>query len=268
MKVAFSKYSGLGNDFILLDNRSKIIPSDNPLLFKSLCHRQQGIGADGVILLEDHLSADCAMRIFNSDGTEAEMCGNGIRCLAKFLKVLGFEGSSHTIKTMHRLIEVSCLDEKVLARMGSPTTIRWNKRISLDHEEYEYHHLDTGVPHVIIFVDNIDNIEVKQLGRRLRFHPYFEPRGANINFVAVDSIDTLSIRTYERGVEEETLACGTGATASALAYAHEQNIKGPITVKVKNGDYLEIGYSTKGGDFFDVSMTGPAINIFEGIIEI
>ena len=261
MSYSFSKYSGCGNDFVLFDNRALTLPI-NADRIKKLCHRQKSIGADGVILLENSQSAHFSMRIFNSDGSEAEMCGNGIRCLFKFIQECGVPGGQFDIETKSKIFKVGSAGQDVTVDMGSPAVIRW----SIPCPPWIVHHLDTGVPHAIIFSDSIQQLDLLQLGPAIRFHPLFAPRGANVNFAQVKESGLVSVRTYERGVEQETLACGTGAAATALAAARMYGIPSPIEVKVHSGDILKVEFKCVGDSFTDVSLIGPAQHIYSGTI--
>jgi diaminopimelate epimerase len=263
MAYSFSKYSGCGNDFILIDNRDHIITRNHNHIALELCHRQNGIGADGLILLENSSSCDFKMRIFNSDGSEAEMCGNGIRCLAKFIQKLGIPGSTFSIETMLRNLNVysGLNDEEVCVDMGNPTDIRWNLPI----HSFMMHHLDTGVPHAVTFVSDLESINVNEIGPTIRHHTDFQPRGANANFAVIDKDKVIHVRTFERGVEQETLACGTGVTATALAAAKSYQIASPITVKVRSHDLLKVHFKRLDDRFFDVRLSGPARHVFDGI---
>ncbi|KIC72740.1 Diaminopimelate epimerase [Neochlamydia sp. EPS4] len=264
MLFNFSKYSGCGNDFILFDNQTSKLPPLTPTLIQKLCARQKGIGADGVILLEASQKAHYKMRIFNADGSEAEMCGNGIRCLFKFIQECGIQEKWLNIETLFSTLKVSSEDEDVAVQMGSPSEIRW----SLNLFPWTIHYLDTGVPHAVIFTEKLDLLDLNECGRTLRFHPLFAPRGANVNFVQIDDQGILHVRTYERGVEQETLACGTGATAAALAAAKLYELKGPLTVKVRSEDFLRIDFEYNKGCFTKVRMIGPAKLAFKGTVNL
>lgn len=264
MEFAFSKYSGCGNDFIMIDNRSCTFPSNNAALISRLCRRPEGIGADGLILMEASRKADFKMRIFNSDGKEAEMCGNGLRCFNKFLLELGFTSPFHEIETMERKLQVRMAGENVKASMGDPKDIRMNILLLIDGKEYIVHYLDTGVPHAICFVDCVDDLPVNTLGREIRFHPIFQQKGANANFVHCSGASSLSIRTYERGVEQETLACGTGATAAAIAAYLKFKMKPPISVRTKSGESLTIDFTVHENQITNVTQSGPAMYHFKG----
>lgn len=262
MTISFSKYSGSGNDFILIDNRKQLFPKDSGLV-QNLCHRQQGIGADGIILLQETSKADVEMFIYNADGSIPEMCGNGARCFVKFLKSLGFQQDLFKVWVSNRLLTFINKDSTPLIDMGKPVGL--NLDISLDDfSEFPYvHYVDTGVPHIVVFVENISSVNVPKLGKALRFHGYFQPKGANVNFVQIDS-SSLKVRTYERGVEGETLACGTGATAAALIASLKFSLFSPVLVKVASGDTLTITFDKKGLEFSSVFMGGEAQETFSG----
>ncbi len=286
MYLPFSKYAGCGNDFILVDNRENIFPVHACGLIQSLCHRQCGIGADGVILVEKSSKADFKMRIFNADGSEAEMCGNGIRCLLKYLRELGYTGKTYTIETMLRCLEVAFEGENVKVQMGDPQNERYDESCDAGPAQSPctLHHIDTGVPHVVMFAEDIEHIDLQKLGATIRHHPKFAPHGVNVNVASLClTQNALRVRTFERGVEAETLACGTGATAVALIAAHKYGLKSPITVHTKSKETLDIAFSHKerthrhplsGKDsplpsaFSNVTMCGPATYVYRGNINI
>jgi diaminopimelate epimerase len=265
----FVKYVGCGNDFILFDNRTEDFPINESTL-SSLCHRQYGIGADGVILLEPSSVADFRMRIFNSDGGEAEMCGNGIRCLMRFLEHLGFQKPSYQISTLQRILTVAHDESNIKVEMGAPCDLKWDIGLSIENETVSAHHLDTGVPHAVLFVKNVKEINVTKMGPPIRFHPLFSPKGANVNFTEILDENTICVRTYERGVENETLSCGTGATAAALAAANRHGLKSPVYVQTTHSlkDPLKISFEVENQNFVNVHMTGPAHSTFRGIVNL
>lgn len=258
----FSKYSACGNDFILFDNRNLLFPECFSKVVPQLCHRQKGIGADGVILLENSPQAHYKMRIFNADGSEAEMCGNGIRCLFRFIQEMGIQEEFFNIETMLGILRVSSENQNVAVEMSDPKELRW----SLPLFSWEVHHLNTGVPHTVVFLSHIDHLDVDEYGSKIRFHPLFAPRGTNVNFVQVNAND-LYIRTYERGVGE-SLACGTGATAAALVASKIYGLKAPITVKVRSGDSLKIDFKPHEDSFTQVKLIGSCQLVFRGSLEI
>ncbi len=273
VRLPFAKFAGCGNDFILIDNRLGEFPVNLPNIFSKLCHRHFGIGADGVILLESSQSADCRMRIFNADNSEAEMCGNGVRCFVKWIETIGCKKPYYIIDTMHRKIKASIKDSFVQVEMGIPKDLRWNIPIEFRDQNLVGHYLNTGVPHVVIFVENVDEIDVNSWGAAVRNHSNWGEQGANVNFVQFISNQKIKARTYERGVEGETLACGTGATASALAadyvYGIHQ-ISNPVRmmVETRSKENLFIEFSGKEEEFSNVSMSGPAQGIYRGEVDL
>ncbi|MEI6531509.1 MAG: diaminopimelate epimerase [Chlamydiota bacterium] len=248
----FSKYQGAGNDFIVLDNRKNIFTVDRAEI-KKLCHRRLGIGADGIIWLTDSKTADFGMRIFNADGSEAEMCGNGVRCLAAFLRRSCISTKEKfSLETMQRQLTVTFQGSIIEVEMGAPTHIARHTDLTV---------LNTGVPHAVIFNEKIEALEISRLGPEIRYHARFAPQGVNVNFVEKIGPSALAIRTYERGVEAETLACGTGCTAAAIAAHLVLEMPSPITVKTASDELLTISFTP---DFQDVKMAGNATFVFEG----
>lgn len=267
MFIEFSKYSGCGNDFILIDNRSNFFPANQPACIQELCTRRTGIGADGVILLENSLHSDFRMRIFNADGSEAEMCGNGLRCLMKFIQEQGFTSAHCVVETFLRPLKVRAVDAFVTVEMGEPFDFRWDIPLSIDGSFYKVHHINTGVPHLIYFTDALEAFPLDKLGPKFRHHPFFAPQGANFNVVQVLPEGELQVRTFERGVEGETLACGTGCVAAALAANHLFNLPTPIKVSPRSKEPLLIHFTVKEGTVQNLTMTGPAIKTFSGFYE-
>ena len=266
--LRFTKMNGAGNDFILIDNRTGDINLD-PSQIARLCDRHRGIGADGVLLLELPANrADFRMRYFNADGGEAEMCGNGARCFARFAnRVAGAKGKI-SFETQAGVISAELGDNLVTLRMTEPTDLRLNVKVSVPDENKTVHFINSGVPHVVIPVPKIDDVDVQREGAAIRHHKMFSPKGANVNFFEKREPNKIAIRTYERGVENETLACGTGIVASALIFAATENTSGPIHVIARGGDELQVGFQTIDGSFRNVTLTGPAEFVFEGTIEI
>jgi len=256
--MEFSKYNGCGNDFILIDTRSNPFCADDPQLIPRMCTRCTGIGADGVILLEESKVANFKMRIFNQDGSEAEMCGNGIRCLVQFILDLGYSESSMTIETLERIITGSKTEEGIAIKMGAPTNVRWNLEVNGQALSV----LNTGVPHAVMFVEDLGQIDVASQGRQLRHDPLFAPNGTNVTFTQVLGPQHIRFCTYERGVEAETLACGTGAAAAALTYSHVMGQPSPIDVETKHGDIIKIYFNQD----LDVTMVGPAKLVYTGTL--
>jgi len=246
---------------ILIDNRKLGFAPLSETIVK-LCHRRHGIGADGIIFLETSSTAHFRMRIFNADGSEAEMCGNGVRCLAHYIFSKEDILPTFTIQTMHDQMEVSVEGPLVSVKMPTPKENVRLHEVSVGLQKFQLHVLDTGVPHAVLFVDNIEQDGLLSAAPQIRFHSDFHPRGTNINFAKVCSDNTIAVRTYERGVEQETLACGTGAVATAIAAAAAYGIKTPIAIRVRSGDYLHINFEKS---LKNLTMTGPAVKIYDGI---
>jgi diaminopimelate epimerase len=269
MRLKFTKMNGAGNDFVLLDNRGRNITL-RPEQLARLCHRQQGVGADGVILLVPCASgkADWAWDFFNSDGSPAEMCGNGARCFARFVRKLTGNARNFTFETGAGIINAIFEGDRVTVSLTEPRDLRLNETVALSTGRETLHSLNTGVPHAVLFVEDADQTMVRELGREIRRHAHFAPRGTNVNFVQPLGAGAIRVRTYERGVEGETLACGTGVAASALIAASLQQLPSPVKVQVQGGDQLEVSFRRNNGGFADVRLTWPADFVFEGEIEL
>ncbi len=269
MRLEFTKMNGAGNDFVLLDNRDGRVHL-NPSQIVRLCDRQRGVGADGLLILIPCASgsADWAWAFYNSDGSTADMCGNGARCFARFIqKITGVQGAV-SFETGAGVIRASFVGEAVSVSLTSPGAIRLSETVSTSAGPLLVHSVNTGVPHAVVFVPHVDRIPVAQLGIELRGHSHFSPKGTNVNFVEVKEPSLIRVRTYERGVEAETLACGTGVTAAALIASRVHGFSSPVKVLVQGGDVLEVRFDSRSGQFSDVCLSGPADFTFSGIIEI
>jgi len=266
--LRFTKMNGAGNDFVLIDNRLGDVHLDRSQIAR-LCDRHLGIGADGILLLEKASNrADFRMRYFNADGGEAEMCGNGARCFARFAnKVAGGEGTI-SFETPAGVISAALIGDLVTLQMTEPTDLRLNVKLTVASENRIVHFINSGVPHVVIPVSRIDDADVRREGAAIRYHEIFSPKGANVNFIEKRGPTKIAVRTYERGVEDETLACGTGVVASALVFAAMEDVSGPIGVLVRGGDELQVGFEKIDNQFRNVTLTGPAEFVFEGAIEV
>jgi diaminopimelate epimerase len=264
MTWPFFKYVGCGNDFMIIDNRQRQFPFQDFSWIRKLCHRQFGIGADGLILLENSSCADFRMRIFNADGFEAEMCGNGLRCLAKFIQELKFPASSYRIETMHRLVDISYEGTDISVKMDGPTELKWNIELLIPPHLYSIHYLNTGVPHVVLFADDIEKLNLKEIGPFIRHHLMFIPQGTNVNLAQRFSDQEVFVRTFERGVEGETLGCGTGAIAVALASAYCYQLNSPLYIRTASQEKLRIDFTRKNDTFSDITMTGSAYCTYRG----
>ena len=269
MLLEFTKMNGAGNDFILLDNRAGKIQLTTTEIVR-LCDRHRGVGADGVILLVPARTgkADWAWDFYNSDGSAGEMCGNGARCFGRFVqKQTGFTGA-FTFETGAGLITAALSGDRVTVNLTKPRDLRLNETVRLSTGSETIHSLNTGVPHAVLYVPDADQAMVMSLGPEIRRHAHFGPRGTNVNFVQVLGPNHIRVRTFERGVEGETLACGTGVSACAMVSARVHKFNSPVKVQVQGGDRLEVSFQANGGEFDDVRLTGPADFVFEGRVEI
>lgn len=260
MKIHFCKYQGTGNDFVMIDNRNNDFPKRNTALINKLCDRKFGIGADGLILLEQSEGTDFKMVYFNADGNESSMCGNGGRCLVAFANKLGVINESTSFDAIDGLHHATVNNELVSLQMIDV------KKIDA-HKSHVF--LNTGSPHHIEFVKNVSEVDVEDQGRTIRNgSPYFE-EGTNVNFTEVLDTNTLKVRTYERGVENETLSCGTGVTAAAIA-ANFEGIVDDTTINIKAlGGDLTISFERNDNyEYSNVILTGPANFVFEGIFKL
>jgi diaminopimelate epimerase len=266
--LRFTKMNGAGNDFILIDNRAGDVHLNGGQIAR-LCDRHRGIGADGILLLEKALNhADFRMRYFNADGGEAEMCGNGARCFARFANKAAGAKSKISFETPAGVISAELIDDLVTLQMTEPIDLRLNVPLRSGAENRIVHFINSGVPHVVIPVPQVDDVDVQGEGAAIRYHEMFSPKGTNVNFIEERGANRIAIRTYERGVEDETLACGTGVVASALVFAAREKINGPIGVLVRGGDELQVDFERSGEQFKNVTLTGPAEFVFEGMVEV
>src|SRR5438034_241420 len=266
--LRFTKMNGAGNDFILIDNRMGDVRLDRSQIAQ-LCDRNRGIGADGILLLERPTNrADFRMRYFNADGGEAEMCGNGARCFARFATKVGGQKAKISFETPAGVISAELKGDLVTLRMTEPTDLRLNVELPMAAENKTIHFINSGVPHVVIPVAKIDDADVRREGAAIRHHKMFSPNGTNVNFIEKRGPNKIAIRTYERGVEDETLACGTGIVASALIFAASEKVNGPINVIARGGDELQVGFEKIENGFRNVTLTGPAEFVFQGTIEV
>jgi diaminopimelate epimerase len=263
-KIEFYKMSGSGNDFIIIDNRSNIVDeSDLSNFIVNVCRRKMSVGADGVILVENTDNADFKWRFFNSDGSVAEMCGNGARCVARFAYLNNIAGSNMSFETLAGLVKAEVIEERVKVKMTDPFDLETDVAIEFKNGLTSIYSINTGVPHVVMVKNSIDDIDIVKIGREIRYHDRFSPAGTNVNFVCHIKDNTIAIRTYERGVEDETLACGTGAAASAIVMAHKMKLDSPLSVLTRSGEYLNIFFKEKEGQYYDIYLEGDARIIYK-----
>ena len=265
--IEFFKMSGSGNDFILIDNRDHSLDvGDVPAFVKAVCERKISVGADGLIIIENSGCADFRWRFFNADGSEVEMCGNGGRCAARFAVIKGIAKENLAFETKAGIIDAEVHGDVVKLRLTDPNHMRVNFSIPIEEKPYDVSFINTGVPHVIHFTEDLDVFDVFGVGRKIRYHREFQPAGTNANFVKAIDRHTIRVRTYERGVEDETLACGTGAVASALIASARGLVESPVDVRVQSGETLKIYFSATGNGFKDIYLEGNAKVVYEGRI--
>lgn len=268
MKLPFWKMHGAGNDFILIDDRAGGFPAGKAALIAALCARRTGIGSDGLILLDRSASAHVRMRFFNPDGHPAEMCGNGARCAARLAHELGAAPADLVLETAAGPVPASVRGNSVAVRLTPPAAWRLDGLADLPGGAVRYGFVNTGVPHAVVLVEDLASCDVAGLGRSLRRHAAFAPAGTNVNFVRLVAPNTLEIRTYERGVEGETLACGTGIAAAALILARRGAVQPPVSVRTAGGDTLQVAFDIAGDRVDNVVLTGPAVHVFQGEAEV
>lgn len=265
--VPFAKMHASGNDFILIDNRQGQVSGDIPAFVRKLCRPHFSVGADGLILIEPSGKADFKWRYFNLDGGEVEMCGNGSRCAARFAFMNGIAGKSLRFETLAGIIRAEVGDKTVKVQLTAPSDYRPRLIIDLNGGKLEARFINTGVPHVVYFVDDVEAVDVRGVGAATRYHGLFAPGGANANFVKVVDRRNMLVRTYERGVESETLACGTGATAAALVAGAEGLVDSPVALATRGGNVLTVYFTWDGKQFGDVYLEGDAVLVYQGILE-
>ena len=263
-KIPFMKLSGAGNDFVIIDNRQDVISTDEVDFVIKVCARRISAGADGLLLVEDSDVADFKMRYFNSDGSEVATCGNGARCIAKFAYVNGIASEKMRFETKAGIYEAEIIGDNVRVSMSDPTDVRLNFPLRLEDETYEVCFANSGVPHVVFFTEDLENTDVFNLGCQTRYHDDFKPAGTNTNFVRVRDEHAIDIRTYERGVEDETLACGTGAIASAVVSALLGKVTPPVAMHTAGGYVLTIYFDIEDEIITNVRLEGDARIIYSG----
>ncbi len=268
-EISFWKMQGSGNDFIIIDNRKLIFPEENRVeLIAKLCRRGAGVGADGLILIENDSEDDFLWRFYNADGSEAEMCGNGGRCAARFAYLNGIAGSKMVFKTLAGSVRARVGDDLVKLEMTRPFALRQGIILDCGGIDEQFDYVNTGVPHAVVTVpEALDKVALAERGARIRYHQEFAPAGTNVNFIKINDEHCLSIRTYERGVEGETLACGTGSVAAALLASEYGAVSSPTRVITRSGESLTIYFKKEGGAFTEVFLEGGAVIVYKGVIE-
>ena len=256
---------GSGNDFIVIDHRQLFVAeTDRITLVKKLCHPKFGVGADGLIFIESSDQVDFRWRFFNADGSEAEMCGNGGRCAARFAFLNGIAPEKMAFETLAGVIHAEVEGRRVKPELIPPGEVQLDLTIPLPQGSWTGHFANTGVPHVVLPVADLATAPVADVGRAIRFHPLFQPAGTNVNFIQVTGPQELQVRTYERGVEAETLACGTGSVAAALIASRLHALNSPVSVQPRSGETLKVYFENQNGNFQSVFLEGEAAVVFQG----
>jgi diaminopimelate epimerase len=267
--IPFFKMSGAGNDFVVLDNRLGQVKGDLNAFSAAVADRKRGIGGDGVLLVEPSPRKHFRMRYFNADGSEADMCGNGGRCIARFANVIGAAPLAMEFENLAGDFKAQVLaDGQVDLQMTLPHSMKLDWDVEVEGKTVHGHFLNTGVPHFVVPVDDVEAVDVFNLGKALRHHAAFAPKGTNVNFVQVTGPSSVSVRTYERGVEDETLACGTGSVAAAILMARAGKVAAPVAVRTHGGDTLSISFKLAGDAASEVFLKGQAEVTFTGALEL
>jgi diaminopimelate epimerase len=264
--IPFYKMSGAGNDFVLIDNREGIVSEEDlPQWIERVCTRRLSVGADGLILIEISEWANFSWRFFNRDGGEAEMCGNGARCAARFAFLNTIAGRYMSFETLAGIVNAEIIGRKVRVKLADPESTGAERMVELTGGTLSCFSINTGVPHAVVRVDDLEAADVIAVGREMRNHPDFAPAGTNVNFVSGGPGGAILMRTYERGVEDETLACGTGAVAAALAEA-VKGAESPVTVMTRSGAPLQVHFRRDGDRFVEIQLEGEARVIYTGVL--
>jgi len=262
--IEFWKMSGSGNDFILIDNReNKISEAEMSHLVKMACRRRESVGADGMIFIGPSRSCDFAWKFFNADGGEVELCGNGGRCAARFALLKGIAGPEMTFETLAGPIQALVKERRVKLQMPDPKDLQQDIDLPLETGGMVVDFVNTGVPHIIVYTEDLDSYPVAEQGKAIRYHRFYAPEGTNANFMRVLSRDRIELRTYERGVEDETLACGTGAIAASVAASARNLVHSPVRVKTWGGEELVIHFQTDKGVYDHVWLEGNTSIIYK-----
>lgn len=268
MQIPFWKMHGASNDFILADDRGLTFPTRDTAWLTQVMSRRTGVGSEGILLIQPaRAGGHFRMRFFNPDGGEVEMCGNGARCVARLAHELGAAPAIMTFETIAGPIGAEVRGDRVLLHMTEPKDWRMNVTLDVDGSRVAAHFVNSGVPHAVVPVKDLAAVNVQQLGAAIRHHREFAPKGTNANFIQVTGGDSLRLRTYERGVEAETLACGTGIVASGLIAGRLGLVKPPVHITAASGDILEVNYAATADGATHVTLLGPAVHVFRGTLD-
>ena len=271
MVIEFTKMSGAGNDFVVIDNRDRKI-NDAPAAARKLCDRHNGIGADGLLLLEESPAASYRMMYYNADGSYGGMCGNGGRCISAFAVEAGIATQKHDFIALEHVYRAEVAGDRVRLSMKDPKDMRKSVVLPMGKKRLTVFSVDTGSPHVVVQAKKVsrkglDAVDVVGLGSMIRYHRKFHPAGTNVNFVEISGTSSLRIRTYERGVEAETMACGTGSIAAAVYGVSMEGLRLPVRVLPRSGQELLVDFDLGGEQIRKVLLSGPAVTVFRGVVE-
>jgi diaminopimelate epimerase len=265
--IEFFKMNGSGNDFIMIDNRDGSLAVDDIVGFvKILCERKGSVGADGLIIIENSSQVDFRWRFFNADGSEVEMCGNGGRCAARFAFIKGIAPEKMSFETVAGIIDATVKGDVVKLHLTDPRHLKLDYELKTMEGLLAVNSINTGVPHVVCFVDDLEHFDVFNTGRMIRYHEHYRPAGTNANFVMVVDGHAIRVRTYERGVEDETLACGTGSVASALIASRKGLVAPPVNILVQSGERLRIYFDVTETGFENVYLEGAVKVVYQGLL--
>jgi diaminopimelate epimerase len=263
--ILFTKMSGSGNDFVIIDNREPVLDPETKRDFvKKVCQLKNSVGADGVIFIENSDKAAYKWDFYNSDGSSAEMCGNGGRCVARYAFEKGIAPQTHSFETVAGIIEAEVNGPVVKVKLTHPENLQNDLEVAFDGQQYQVDSLNTGVPHAIVFSEDVDSEDINAIGSGIRYHSVFAPAGTNVDLVEKKNGNALKVRTYERGVEGETLACGTGVVASAIIASHKFKIESPVDVETRGGEILKVHIEPTNGSLPVVYLEGLTRITFEG----
>jgi len=266
-QIPFTKVSGAGNDFVLVDNMSMLLQVDWVRFARTACSRPFGIGADGLLVIEPSDMADFTMKYYNADGSYGGMCGNGGRCVARYASLQGIAGNKTTFHALGHVYQARVEGASVILKMQNVAAAPRRLSLVLDHDmSLDGFFVDTASPHLVVLSGELDSEDVQRVGRAARNHPALGPDGANINFYSLNPPGGIQLRTYERGVEAETLACGTGAVAAALVAWCEFGMNPPVQVQVRSGETLIVGFAPLDNSFADIELKGSSHILFSGTI--
>jgi len=266
MNLSFWKMHGAGNDFILIDDRAETFHVYDSRRLADIAARRTGVGCEGIILIQPSDKADFRLRFFNPDGKEVEMCGNGARCAARLAHEIGASRASMTIETIAGMLKAEVAGDNVRLGMTDPKDWQMNREIEIKGKRIRCSSVNTGVPHVVSETSSLETFDVERFGSGIRYHAMFAPNGTNANFITVTGPQSLRIRTYERGVEAETLACGTGIAAGALIAARLGRIKAPVKVTAASNDVLTVNFDLLKDGAENLSLLGSAVRVFRGTL--